>query len=94
MTKPDVEGTKLRLQDLVHVLTVLGGVYEAARTVQPWGLLDGGCYRSGGRSGLGDGVVDLVPNEGIVWIVGEGCLEERFDAVAVEVVGGGRRNEL
>jgi hypothetical protein len=37
--------------------------------------------------GFGDGVVDLIPDECIVQIVGEGRSQERFNTVEVEVVG-------
>jgi len=56
--------------------------------------LERGCYRSGRRGGFGDGVVDLIPDNRVVWIVGEGCIQERFDAVEVEVVGEDSRNEF
>jgi hypothetical protein len=29
------------------------------------------CYRSGRWSRFGDGVVDLIPDKGVVWFVGE-----------------------
>jgi hypothetical protein len=39
-------------------------------------------------------VVDLIPDNRVVWIVGEGCIQERFDVVEVEVVGEDSRNEF
>jgi hypothetical protein len=39
-------------------------------------------------------VVDLIPDNRVVWIVGEGCIQERFDAVEVEVVGVDSRTEF
>jgi hypothetical protein len=41
--KPDVERTKLQLKDLVHILAVFGGVYEATHILQPWDLLERRC---------------------------------------------------
>lgn len=29
------------------------------------------CYRSERRGGFGDGVVDLIPDKGVVWFVGK-----------------------
>ena len=37
------------------------------------------------RCGFDDGVVDLIPDKRIVWVIGEGCFQERLDAVEVEV---------
>ena len=54
--------------------------------MQPRGLLEGRGYRSGRRGGFGDGIVDSIPDERIIRIIGEGCLQERLDAVEVEVV--------
>jgi hypothetical protein len=45
--------------------------------------LEGRGYRSRRRCGFGDGVADLIPDKRIVWIVGEGCIQERFDAVEI-----------
>ena len=39
-------------------------------------------------------MVDLIPDNCVVWIIGEGYIQERFDAVKVEVIGGDRRDEL
>jgi len=39
------------------------------------------------RGRFGDGEVHLIPDKRIVWIVGEGCIQERLNVVEVEVVG-------
>jgi hypothetical protein len=62
-------------------------IREAVRVAQPWGLLKGRWYELGRRGGFGNGVVDLIPDECIVPIVGEGRSQERFSTVEVEVVG-------
>ncbi len=62
-------------------------IREAVRVAQPWGLLEGRWYELGRRGGFGDGVVDLIPDECIVPIVGEGRSQQRFNTVEVEVVG-------
>jgi len=66
-------------------------IREAACVAEPRGLLEGRCNRSERRGGFGDGVIDLIPDEHIVWIVGERCIQERFDTVEVEVIGSDRR---
>ena len=53
--------------------------------MNPWGLLEGRGSRPGRRCGFGDGVVDLIPDKRIVWVVGKGCFQERLDAAEVEV---------
>jgi hypothetical protein len=62
-------------------------IREAVRVAQRWGLLEGGWYGLGRRGGFGDGVVNLIPDERIVPIVGEGRSQERFNTVEMEVVG-------
>jgi hypothetical protein len=51
------------------------------------GLLERRRYRSGKWGRLGDGVVDLIPDERIVRTIGKGCSQERLDTVEVEAVG-------
>jgi hypothetical protein len=55
--------------------------------------LNGRGYQSGRRDRFGDGDTDLAPDKRIVGIVGEGCFQERFDVVEVEVVGKDRGTE-
>jgi len=41
-----------------------------------------------------DGVIDFIPEECIVPIVGEGCSQKRLNTVEVEVVGADGGNEF
>jgi hypothetical protein len=84
--KPDVHSAESIPEDYVHILAILRGVCEAARIVKPRSLIEGRCYRSGRRGGFGNGIVNLAPDL-IVELVGEDCIQERFDLVEVEVVG-------
>lgn len=86
MTKPYMERIKLQLKDTVHILAVFGGVREAVRVVTPWSLLREEGYRSGREGGFCDGMIDLIPDL-VVGFVREKYIQERFDAVEVEVAG-------
>ncbi len=82
----DIHRAKLLPEDIIHVFAVFGRISEAASVAQPWGLLKGRGYRSGRWGGFGDGIVDSVPDEGVVGMVREDYVEKRLDAVEVEVV--------
>lgn len=41
---------KLLLKHIIHIFAMFGRVREAAGIAQPWGLLDGRGYWSGGDS--------------------------------------------
>lgn len=91
--KVKVERIKLRLQDFVYILARFRGVGKTARVVHPWGLLTG-WHRPGRRGVLGNGAVDLIPDQGVVWILGKGGAQEGLNAAEVEVVRGGSGNKF
>ncbi|EGY23808.1 hypothetical protein HYQ46_002017 [Verticillium longisporum] len=64
-TEPDKHSSELLPEHKVHVLSILGRVREAASVAEPWTSLERECYRSGRRSGFGDGVVDVIPDQRI-----------------------------
>ena len=83
--KVDVHRAELILEDHIHMLAILGGVYDAAHVDRPRSLKKVRCYRSGRRGGFGNGTVYLAPDL-IVGLVGKDCIEKRFELVRVEVV--------
>lgn len=56
--------------------------------------MKGRWYELGRRGGFGNGVIDLIPDEYIVPIIGKGRSQERFNTVEVEVIGGNSGNEF
>jgi hypothetical protein len=81
----DEHNTKFFLEHTTHVIAVFVGVHEAARVAKPRDLLEGRCYRSRRRSGFGNGVVDFLPDEFVVFVI-EDCIQERLDTLNVEIV--------
>lgn len=82
-------------EDIVDIFPMFGRIGEAAGVAQPWGLLERRGYRPArrgqGRRGLGrlngpDGVVNSAPEEGIVYMVGKSCGQERLEAAEGEIV--------
>ncbi|KAK4096239.1 hypothetical protein N658DRAFT_390571, partial [Parathielavia hyrcaniae] len=63
--EPDIYRAKLLLEDIIDIFAVFGRISEAAGVAQPWGLLEGGGYRSGRWGRFGGGIVDSLPDEGI-----------------------------
>ena len=49
-----------------------------------------GGNRPGRRSGFGNGMINLIPDECIVRVVSEDCNQKRFDPVEVEAIRVGR----
>jgi hypothetical protein len=66
---------------------------EGSQNALRRGALEGSGDRLGRWGRCSDSIVDLVPDECIVGIDVEGCLEERFDMVEVKVVGQEREFE-
>ncbi|KAH9203471.1 hypothetical protein DL95DRAFT_236470, partial [Leptodontidium sp. 2 PMI_412] len=59
--KPNIHRAGLLFKHSVHVLATFRRIREAACVAEPWGLLEGRCYRSERRGGFGDGAVRLGP---------------------------------
>lgn len=74
LRNPDVYSAEFIPKDSVHILVVLKGVREVVRVIKPWGLLDGRGYWLGRWCGFGDGVVDLILDKGIIYIISEGYI--------------------
>lgn len=81
---PDVHRTQFLLQHIVNVPAVFGGVREAARVAQLWGLLGGWC-RTERRCGLGDSVVGLIPDK-LAGLVIADCFQERKDSFNFQTI--------
>ena len=66
--KSDIETLELQLKNRIHILAEFRRVRRVCEAARVLTLR----YRSGRRGGVGDGIIDTIPDEGIVWFVGEG----------------------